>query len=560
MTSDELPMRLGQRLRRRTAQATRLFHTVRYLKPVQIYGRALAQINWAQVDGRPAPPARQREGQWVPTPSRPACLRDGWRVRFLNEDGEIAQPWQWNNPEKSKLWLYNLHYFDDLVAPADGPRTAMQRQLITRWIAENPPPAGNGWEPYPLSLRIVNWIRWALAGNELKPEWRDSLAVQVRYLLQRIEWHLLGNHLWANAKALVFAGVFFTGQEAQDWRKSGLEILTRQLPEQILTDGGHFELSPMYHVIITQDLLDLINLVQTCPAVIPQEFVDILQEQALKMRQWLLAMAHPDGEISFFNDAAFAIACHPNQIEDYAARLNQIPCPGPFDGLTQLRQSGYMRAQRDDFVALIDVARVGPDYLPGHAHADTLSFELSLFDHRVIVNTGTSVYGLGPDRLWQRSTRSHSTVEIDCKNSSEVWGGFRVARRARPYDLDAGETEDGMIVVRCSHDGYRRLPGQVVHNREWRFASRSFTVTDRIKGYHQRAVARFYLHPSINVEIDEGNGRLILADGKQVHWQCIGGIAKMQPSSWHPEFGISEPNQCLEVILQGNDITTTFSW
>ena len=47
-------------------------------------------------------------------------------------------------------------------------------------------------------------------------------------------------------------------------------------------------------------------------------------------------------------------------------------------------------------MALLDVARVGPDYLPGHAHADTLSFELSLYDRRTIVNCGISQYANGP--------------------------------------------------------------------------------------------------------------------------------------------------------------------
>ncbi|MEY6432337.1 heparinase II/III-family protein [Thioalkalicoccus limnaeus] len=66
-------------------------------------------------------------------------------------------------------------------------------------------------------------------------------------------------------------------------------------------------------------------------------------------------------------------------------------------------------------------------------HADTLSFELSLFGQRTIVNGGTSRYGSGPERLAERSTAAHSTVQIDGADSSEVWGGFRVARRARPF-------------------------------------------------------------------------------------------------------------------------------
>ncbi|MFB1490650.1 MULTISPECIES: heparinase II/III family protein [unclassified Thiocapsa] len=54
-----------------------------------------------------------------------------------------------------------------------------------------------------------------------------------------------------------------------------------------------------------------------------------------------------------------------------------------------------MHLEAGSAVALLDVAPIGPDYLPGHAHADTLSFELSLFGQRVIVNGGTSRYRIG---------------------------------------------------------------------------------------------------------------------------------------------------------------------
>ena len=42
----------------------------------------------------------------------------------------------------------------------------------------------------------------------------------------------------------------------------------------------------------------------------------------------------------------------------------------------------------------MDVALIGPNYQPGHAHADVLSFELSLFGQRLLVNIGTSEYRL----------------------------------------------------------------------------------------------------------------------------------------------------------------------
>ena len=118
-------MRLERQLRQAPSSALRLFHTVRHLKPVQVYGRVWAQVKRPAADQRCAPPLRQRAQAWTPPVSRPPCLRERWRVCFLNEDGEIRKPWQWNDPGKPKLWLYNLHYFDDLAAPADEAKIAI---------------------------------------------------------------------------------------------------------------------------------------------------------------------------------------------------------------------------------------------------------------------------------------------------------------------------------------------------------------------------------------------------------------------------------------------------
>ena len=198
--------------------------------------------------------------------------------RLLNHIGDITDAESWNDARHDKLWLYNLHYFDDLNAKNSERRSNWHRDLVARWILENRPGRGSGWEPYPLSRRIVNWIKWALVGNPLEAQWRHSLAVQVRYLRRRLEWHLLGNHLLANANALVAAGLFFEGPEADEWRTAGLAILSRQLPEQILPDGGHFELSPMYHAIVLEDLLDLINMAGIYDGIIP-DTVSVVEKQ-----------------------------------------------------------------------------------------------------------------------------------------------------------------------------------------------------------------------------------------------------------------------------------------
>ena len=109
------------------------------------------------------------------------------------------------------------------------------------------------------------------------------------------------------------------------------------------------------------------------------------------MLDWLAAMTHPDGRIAFFNDGAFGIAAESADLDAYARRLGLRPGRAPGEGALWLAASGYARLARGDQVALLDMAPVGPDYLPGHAHADTLSFEWSVGEERVVVNGGVSV-------------------------------------------------------------------------------------------------------------------------------------------------------------------------
>jgi len=477
--------------------------------------------------------------------------------RLLNEEGEVSNAAAWNDPAREKLWLYHLHYFDDLAAEGAGERSEWHRMLIARWVAENPMDHGNGWEPYPLARRIVNWVKWALAGNDLPPGAAENLALQARWLRRHLEWHLLGNHLLADAKALIFAGLFFNGDEAEGWLSRGAAIFSHQLGEQVLADGGHVERSPMYHAQVLTDTLDVVTALQTYPDIQFEER-KALQERCIetseRMMIWSAIMRHPDGEIALLNDAAFGEAATPGTLADY-------PKTVPATYFHSLKETGYIRAECGDMVAFLDTAPIGPDYLPGHAHADTLSFELSLGRQRVIVDSGVSRYGEGPERLWQRGTAAHNTVTIDGQDSSEVWGSFRVARRAYPRDLRIDEREG---VVSCAHDGYRRLPGKPVHRREWRFREKGLEVHDTIDGEFREAVGRLHFHPEVRVlpclEEDGNTGMLLLPDGRQTRWRIIKGRGSLIETTWHPEFGLSIPNRCLEINFADRETAIDLTW
>jgi len=488
-----------------------------------------------------------------------------YTFRFLNESGSLSEL-GWDGAQRTKLWRYNQHYFDYLNSFGADARVDAHCFLVSDWIKENPPGHGTGWESYPLSLRIVNWIKWYQANHSLHYESIHSLTLQARWLERRVEWHILGNHLFANAKALIFAGLCFEGQEAQNWLMTGLKIVSDELTEQVLDDGGNFERSPMYHALFLEDLLDLINLARRYPGVIESELINRWCATARLMLYWLEGMCHPDGEIAFFNDAAVGIAPSPDEIKNYSYRLgilnHQSDTPSPVVACTQFLESGYLRLTAKNAVLFMDVAPIGPDYLPGHAHADTLSLELSLFGWRVLVNGGTSQYGDGALRQEERGTAAHNTVEVDGNNSSEVWSGFRVARRAYPQGLEVIQG-DQYVSVTCAHDGYTRWPTRAVHARTLQLSQGKLRVMDQIIGKCKTAVARFHFHPDFQIDkLDVGEYSLSKPGfGQVILITVLHGVAGIEPSFYSPEFGIRQKSHCLAVQIDSKkQVIIEMSW
>jgi len=548
------------------------WHTLRHLKFIQFYWRIRIQFYRRNLNLDHRNSTRQPSKKLCLNAQKPSSLTGPVTFNFLNESHSLENV-TWGGKNIEKLWLYNLHYFDDLNAINNHDRLSWHVELLNNWIEINSPGVGCGWDSYPTSLRIVNWIKWQLYGNKLPENCMNSLVIQCRWLSNRIEWHLLGNHLLANAKALIFSGLFFQGKEANYFLKKGLRIINSQLTEQVLQDGGNFERSTMYHNIILEDILDLINVAKIYPECIDVNIVEGWMNTAARMLRWMKGMLHPDGQIGLFNDAAFNITPSPKCLHEYSGRLgieieshnnlnfdegsreNRAYCNDesslklPSIKLNHFSDSGYIRMEGESFVALLDVAPVGPDYLPAHAHADTLSFELSIFKQRIIVNGGTSCYGLSHNRLKERQTSSHSTVEIDGESSSEVWSSFRVAQRAFPFDLNIAQNED-ITSVSCAHNGYKRLVGKPIHRREWEINSKGFFITDQIEGDFENAIARFIFHPNVKL-VSTAENKLILQidNDEKIDLIVHAGKIKIKTSNYAPEFGKILKTQCLEVEL-----------
>jgi uncharacterized heparinase superfamily protein len=483
---------------------------------------------------------------------------------FMNNNKQFSGGTvDWRCFEMPKLWRYNLHYFDYLL---DAGRPLEDRcRLIDDWIAENPVSAPYAWEPFPVSLRIVNWVKFFLSEgkNQVKPAWLKSLYHQVLWLDRNIEYHLLGNHFFKNAKALLFAEVFFEDSDAERWLRKGIEILTAELNEQIMQDGGHFERSPMYHSMILEDCLDLINVLKYRNESKLRGITEKLEDAADRMVAFLGGLCHPDEQIALFNDAAFGIEMPPQNLFKYYEDLTNKMVSTPKGPLLSYPDTGYYVMSADSGNRmLIDCGPIGPDYQPGHSHCDTLSFELSLKGRRVIVDSGCSQYEDSEIRKYNRGNRGHNTIMIDGENQSEVWSSHRCARRAKPLYAELDRQSDGTLFFKGAHDGYRRLKGRPIHHRSVKWLNDTILIEDRIEGHGRHDIeSRLHIHPDLQVVPDEN--RVEIKDNDQTYLTIsLAGMGRIEVvEGWYcPEFGLKHKCAVVKADYKNESLPFKTGW
>jgi uncharacterized heparinase superfamily protein len=515
----------------------RYYHTLRPLRFVQTGGRvwAAAKARAGLIRLPPAPDALQGklEAHVAFVRHAPGLQREdvlAGRFCFLNRELDLGRPVRWTAEVVPLLWRYNLHYGQwlQVLEPPE------QESLCREWVTANPPGRTVGWLPYPNSLRIVNWCKAGFTS----PDLLASLYAQTAWLYRTTEYHQPGNHLLENARALVFAGRFFARQgEADHWLQEGLKILERETPIQVLPDGGHFERSPMYHALMLELYLDMLN-------VLPREHpaCNVLTDATRRMADFLASVLHPDERIPLFNDATFEIAPSPTALISYARRLI---------GHEPILQSAFpdtgLYLHRDERAFLvIDGGLVGPDYLLAHAHADIFSYELSVGGQRFIVDTGVFEYPAGEMRRYVRSTKAHNTVCVDDTDQAECWGSFRVARRFAPHSMQFYSDNSGTRLSGC-FDGYGSLIGDGIrHQRTVEAGCGRMRIEDHVtgRGTH-RVESRIHLHPEVTCTLDGPQARLT-RNGVQCLFRTGDNSQLRTENGWYcPGFGVRHRNQVL---------------
>ncbi|WP_437620851.1 heparinase II/III domain-containing protein [Sorangium sp. So ce1151] len=496
--------------------------------------RTLVQLHPLQVLARPIALGGRALGRGSTAALAPA-LRSGFApprapfVAFADAERRRGRARLAAIPEGSLLHAYESAYGYELGADPTAPAPGVWEGPVAS-------------HPFPASVRAR---RLAVAARLGRPGLSAELARACRAVALGLELHLMANHLLENAIGLVCGGAVARGLEAEAWWRLGSRLLSWQLPEQFLSDGGHFELSASYHLSVTAGLLEAIELSLAAGREVPE----LWRDTARNALAWAAAVRAPDGTYPLFNDAALDAAPEIDGVLALGAALGLLDAgaaPGstentptentptenaPTENTPPADQPALLHLPATGWVILrfgerawlaFDAGMDGAAYQPGHVHADALTFELWVEGERAVVDHGVSSYIADPAREETRATRAHNTVELGGADSSEVWSAFRVGRRARAQ-VRRFERAPAHLVVEAEHDGYRFLPGAPVHRRELALSERELAVHDEIVGGRTGVCSR--------LRLDEAalQRRSITVDGVQLAPEQSSGV-------WYPCF------------------------
>jgi uncharacterized heparinase superfamily protein len=429
--------------------------------------------------------------------------------RVIAPTGDDAVPdWasaDWEAASAPLLWRFHLHYWDWawVLASTHGSPDGRSvfAEIWASWQSAVTPGRGPAWHPYPAALRawsLCGLYRPLVHGSRLQDHFLAGLAMHARFLRRSLETDVGGNHLIKGLKALAGLGAFFADDVLLGW---AVGRLGQQVRVQVLPDGGHYERAPAYHCQVLADLIDITGLVRAAGRREPAA----LSEAIGAMRGWLGSVLAPSGDVPMLNDG-FPVS----------PKLVAAITPGarPAGPLTVLPDTGLARVMSGGWQVLADIGPPCPPQLPAHAHADSLSCLAYLDGEPLLIDTGTSTYAPGVTRDRERSTAAHNTLEVDGRDSTEVWGAFRAGRRARVSAVLA-RADGTAVTVEAAHDGYRFLPGRPVHHRRWSVAGGELRVDDSVAGQgRHRLVLRWHLAPGAGLRLIPGGAVVTSAAGQ----------------------------------------------
>ncbi len=163
------------------------------------------------------------------------------------------------------------------------------------------------WRPLEVSHRLQDQtIQFLLFLNSpgFTPEFLSGFLVNYNKHAEHIlnNYSDQGNHLLFEAQRELYAGVLFPEMKnAPVWRKSGIDILNREIKLQVYEDGMQYELDPHYHLATINIFAKAISIADAngFRNEFPQSYLDTVE----KMIMVVLNTYFPDYTNPMFSDA-----------------------------------------------------------------------------------------------------------------------------------------------------------------------------------------------------------------------------------------------------------------
>ena len=526
--------------------------------------------------------------------------------------------------ELSRLQFLPILAKAHVLTGSDSYRQAA-KELLSHWIQSNPVPLGVNWTiAMEAALRAMSICFLLNLLSPLRPEEQPWLATVARSLAQHLHYieaniefsHLLtSNHYLSDVVGLYCLSMFLDGEGMTERRRKYRQWIEAEMSKQVYEDGGDYEASTGYQVLVTQlftTALLLMRSDRSAPA--KPAFVERLR----MMFQFLNAVASASGQLPQVGD------CDDGRTELLAGDLQQmIHCPvaernslrvphllglgqrlfgvgaGPGDdaawyGLTGTTETPYAEPPLErgavSPIKVLPNSGIGvlkhgsaellffaiPNGILGkgsHTHNDKLSFVLRVSGQEVFSDSGTGCYTRDLTmRNRFRSTEAHNTLLIDGTEQNRIDAGrrglFVLGNEAAVSPIQAGREAQGYF-LRASHIGYNSLG--VIHTRTIRAVGDefSFVIEDALDGdgVHDFEL-NFQLAPHRSAEVTAAeNGILcrILGD-RQIQLAISGPTTlqgSVQPSPVSTVYSVAVP--AVKVRLWGRAalparITTRISW
>ena len=430
-------------------------------------------------------------------PDVPRQLESGTlRFTIHHQSVDFGHEMNWSDQQHGRLWNYHLQYLDFLL---DENLSVAERQAllddISIWIRSG----RLELEPYPVSLRIVNTLLFAIKyPDHFTAVAKKILLDQTGYLLDHPEYHIDGNHLIENALALRMMACCIEDQELS--RRSSI-LLRECLNEQILPDGTHVERSLGYHAVLLQRMLILYEMM-------PETW-----EDRIAMSHAISAMSSC---LNYYDHQLRFVPCFGDSIRsargNYSGLIQQAEKLGIPVNECEPKDSGYRTLKNRHFELMVNAGDIMPPWQPGHAHADMLSFEVAVNGIQFIADAGVSTYKEGVQRNYERSTAAHNTVSIGVHDQSEMWASFRVARRAK-CNIICSEAHQLYASVR--HYG----TNQRTHKRKFILDSDQCVIIDEVTANKSMPrCASFHFHPQLRDVIGQLEDHTLQVGEVRIQW------------------------------------------